>query len=98
MSFTTKRSEALNTLEVKMTQLIQNGFEPADMNQSEPEYYYMLIPSPEVKQYPLARKLHTYQLYQLWIPVSPQGKTKQQIESDILQMKMIRLLLKVYFQ
>jgi hypothetical protein len=90
--------EQSNKLEIKITKLIRNGFEPATSNQDEPNQHYMLIPSPEVKQYPLERKLHTYQLYQLWIPVHTHGKTQQQIESDILQMKLIRLLLKAYFQ
>jgi hypothetical protein len=90
--------EQSNSLEVKITKLIRNGFMPATISQSVPNYHYMLIPNKEVKQYPMENKLHRYQMFQLWIPVSKKGKTKQQIESDLLQMKMIRLLLKAYFQ
>ena len=71
---------------------------PAPLSQGEPNQLYMLIPNKEVKQYPLEKKLHRYQMFNLWIPVSTKGKTQQQIESDMLQMKMIRLLLKAYFQ
>jgi len=89
--------EQSNKLEIKITNLIKNGFKPASIDQSEPNKHYMLIPNSEVKKYPLNKKLHSYQLFNLWLPVATQGKTKQQIESDILQMKMIRLLLKAYF-
>jgi hypothetical protein len=90
--------EQSNSLEVKITKLIRNGFVPAPISQGEPNQHYMLIPNEEVKQYPLEKRLHRYQMFQLWIPVSKKGKSKQQIESDLSQMKMIRLLLKVYFQ
>ena len=90
--------EQSNSLEVKITKLIRNGFKPAPIDQGEPNQHYMLIPNKEVKQYPLEKRLHRYQMFQLWIPVSKKGKTNQQVESEILQMKMIRLLLKAYFQ
>jgi hypothetical protein len=90
--------EQSNSLEVKITKLIRNGFKPATINQSEPNQHYMLIPNKEVKKYPMEKRLHRYQIFQLWIPVSTKGKTKSEIESQMLQMKMIRLLLKAYFQ
>ena len=93
-----KSVEESNQLELKVTDLISNGFKSAPMELGEPNQHYVLIPSPEVKKYPLDKSHHRYQFFKLWIPVSTNGKTKQQIESEIMQMKMIRLLLKVYFQ
>lgn len=93
-----KSVEESNQLELKMTDLISNGFKAATMELGEPNQHYVLIPSPEVKKYPLDKSNHSYQFFKLWIPVSTHEKTKQQIESEIMQMKMIRLLLKVYFQ
>ena len=90
--------EDSNQLELKITDLISNGFKSAAMELSEPNQHYVLIPSSEVKKYPLDKSNHSYQFFKLWTPVSTYGKIKQQIESEIMQMKMIRLLLKVYFQ
>jgi REP element-mobilizing transposase RayT len=90
--------ELSNDDELMVTDLIENGFQSAPYSQEEKNYHYVLIPNQETKQFPLESKLHSFQLYNLWFPVNTQGKTRQQIESDLMQMKMIRMLLTLYFR
>lgn len=88
----------LNELEVKLTDIISNGFEVSNSKTSnELNAHYLLVPNEAVSQFPLSKSLHKYSLFNFWLPVNTVGKTKQQIESEILQMKLIRTLLSAYF-
>ena len=90
--------ERSNAQERKITTLMQTGFQNDLLSKQTPNQHYLLVPNEAVKRYPMDKKLHRYNAFNLWFPVQTQGKTKQQIESDIIQMRTLRILLQVYFE
>ncbi|OUR60543.1 hypothetical protein A9Q74_13065 [Colwellia sp. 39_35_sub15_T18] len=89
--------EQLNSQEKKLTALINNGFQSNKLTDEMPNQHYLLIPNNAVSKYPMNKRLHRYKMLNFWFPVQTQGRTKQQIESDIMQMRTLRILLEAYF-
>lgn len=87
--------ELMNNIEKKLTATIENGFISDNCEDKSKSNYLLLIPS---KTEGIRSKRGNYVgVYKLWFPLNIVGKTKQQIESDIQQLQLLRTLLMVYF-
>ncbi|MGK0376784.1 MAG: hypothetical protein ACJA1Z_000588 [Patiriisocius sp.] len=87
--------EIMNVLEKKITPTIENGFVSEESNENGKSNYLLLIPNKNegINQ----KRGNNVGIYKLWFPLNTVGKTKQQIEGDIQQLKLLRTLLMMYF-
>tara|TARA_R110000823_G_scaffold149198_1_gene279918 strand:+ start:11002 stop:12375 length:1374 start_codon:yes stop_codon:yes gene_type:complete len=87
--------ELMNSIEKKLTATIENGFISDKCEDKSKSNYLLLIPS---KNEGVQSKRGNYiGVYKLWLPLNTIGKTKQQIKSDIQQLRLLRTLLMLYF-
>tara|TARA_B110000467_G_C18009677_1_gene309849 strand:- start:148 stop:636 length:489 start_codon:yes stop_codon:yes gene_type:complete len=85
----------MNSIEKKLTATIENGFISDKCEDKSKSNYLLLIPS---KNEGVQSKRGNYiGVYKLWLPLNTIGKTKQQIKSDIQQLRLLRTLLMLYF-
>jgi hypothetical protein len=87
--------EQLNSLENKLTSTIENGFISESGEDNRLSNYLLLIPSKNEGN--TLRRGNYVSINKLWFPLNTTGKTKQQIESDIQQLRLLRTLLMLYF-
>jgi hypothetical protein len=87
--------ELMNSIEKKLTATIENGFISDKCEDKSKSNYLLFIPS---KNEGVQSKRGNYiGVYKLWLPLNTVGKTKQQIKSDIQQLRLLRTLLMLYF-